>query len=77
MDYKKKKNGEEMILIHWKGFPSENESWEPVSDFEEEVLENLAAFRKDWASKHSPMVILKYLLFWISSEISGKNHSII
>lgn len=50
-DYRKKKNGREEVLVHWKGFSSENDTWEPVTNLNSELKTDVELLRKKCAIK--------------------------
>lgn len=51
LDYKKDKKGKEMVLVHWKGYPPESDSWEPIDNLNNALADDLDILRKNWSSK--------------------------
>lgn len=53
VDIKKEKDGTEKVKVHWKGYSSDDDSWEPVSNLNEALIEDVDALRKDKAKNQS------------------------
>lgn len=58
LDYKKYGNGQEKVLVRWKGFSSKHNTWEPVSNLSANLLNNLNVLRQKNASTKTTEVIL-------------------
>lgn len=51
IDYKRQKNGKELVLVHWKGYSSQSDSWEPISNLNDALVEDLNALRSKRTKK--------------------------
>lgn len=50
LGYKKVK-GKEMVLVHWKGYGSDVDSWEPVESLTEGLMDDVENLRAAWKSQ--------------------------
>lgn len=62
MDYKKYENGQERVLVHWVGYPTEDETWEPVWNLGSGFSDSLNILRQKWASDNEPEVLFRNFL---------------
>lgn len=62
VDYKIE-NGKEKALVHWKGYPSNTDSWEPIENLNDALNDELELFRENWALKKKTKVICAQNLF--------------
>lgn len=46
LDYKIGKKGEEMVFVHWKGYDSKFDTWEPASNLNDALKEDLDTLRE-------------------------------
>lgn len=53
LDYKRQKNGTEMVLIRWKGYSSGDDSWEPIDSLNDALDDDVNKLREKWARKAS------------------------
>lgn len=53
LDYKRRKNGAEMVLIRWKGYSSDDDSWEPIESLNDALDPDVNKLREKWARKAS------------------------
>lgn len=53
LDYKRQKNGIEMVLIRWKGYSSADDSWEPVDSLNDALIDDVNKLRDKWTRKAS------------------------
>lgn len=56
VDYKIE-NGQEKALVHWKGYSSNTDSWEPIENLNRALDDELDRFRENWALKKKTTVI--------------------
>lgn len=49
--FKKDKRGNESVLIHWKGYDSKFDSWEPVNHVNAEAAKEVDVLRDEWQKK--------------------------
>lgn len=52
VDYKKQK-GKEMVLVNWKGYTSEDDTWEPVSNLNAALHDDVEALKRRKLAKSS------------------------
>lgn len=50
-DYRKSKSGKEEVLVHWKGFSSDEDTWEPVKNLNSELKKDVELLRLRLATK--------------------------
>lgn len=50
-------NGKEKALVHWKGYSSKTDSWEPIENLNSALDDELDRFRENWALKKKTKVI--------------------
>lgn len=43
--------GKEMVLVHWKGYSSDDDTWEPVTNMNELLRDDVAKLREKYQQK--------------------------